>query len=347
MRVLDQNAIEFSLEKLKNCSLLDAYRILICQKKALLDREKAFLIPKDKIILFGKSDFYIQKISLPKNLEKTGDKVYLIENVVAEFCGSYRKIFEHDWWLATNRSARNFRIIAGIGKGIVLSRFLPFHSDISDEISKTIVYLQRFGMKKEVKIFSSMEEIEIHPKTNDEINCQKIFIPKCTEAETIRLLGRIKPVISDGIHVKILNDKALCTALLAVILILCKIEQSIRHNEKVISSLQKNVHIATKHIEFDINGENFSAIKQFVSLLKNSRHPLELFKKASDIRQRYDLPIEHLSFENGVLKIKTSIHKKEFDELKAIDGVEVVKNTHGEYEELGVNKRCGAIVCVK
>ncbi|MDR0753466.1 MAG: hypothetical protein LBE95_02255, partial [Holosporaceae bacterium] len=70
MRVLDQNAIEFFLEKLKNCSLLDAYRVLICKRKALSNHEKAFLIPKDKIILFGKSDFYIQKISLPKNLEK-------------------------------------------------------------------------------------------------------------------------------------------------------------------------------------------------------------------------------------------------------------------------------------
>ncbi|MDR2646296.1 MAG: hypothetical protein LBC04_03950 [Holosporaceae bacterium] len=347
MRILDQNAIEFSLEKLRNCSLLDAYRVLFCKRKALSDQEKAFLIPKDKIILFGKSDFYIQKVSLPKNLEKAEDKIYLIENVVMEFCSTYSKIFEHDWWLAANCGAQNFRIIAGIGKGIILSRFLPLYVDISEEISKTIMYLQRFGLKEEIKVFSSMEEIKIHLKISSEINCQKIFIPECNETETARLLGRIKPVMTDGIHIKLLNDKALYIALLAIIFILCKVEQSIRHTEKVISSLRKNTRIITKYIELEINNENFSAIKQFVSSLKKSHHPLELFEKASDICRKYDLSIEHLSFENETIKIKTSVHKSVFDELKTIDGTEVVKNNHEEYEELRSNKKYGAIVCIK
>jgi hypothetical protein len=202
-------------------------------------------------------------------------------------------------------------------------------------------------MKKEIKIFSSMREIKIHPKINAEINCQKSFIPECNETEIVRLLDRIKPVMADGIHVKMLNDKVLYTALLVIILVLFKTEQSTRHIEKVISSLHKGVHIATKYIELEINEENFSAIKQFVSLLKKSRHPLELFKRASDICRKHDLPIEHLLFENETIKVKTSICKSVLDKLKAIDGVEVVKNTYDEYEELGSNKRYGAIVCIK
>ncbi|MDR2723807.1 MAG: hypothetical protein LBB25_01200 [Holosporaceae bacterium] len=350
MYVLDRNDIEFYLEKLNNCSLLDAYKILNCKKKILSTQERAFLIPKDKLILFGKSDFYIQKISLPENLEKSDDKIYLIEDIIAKFCNSFSKISDSDWWLyAANYNSSSFRIVAGVGKGIILSRFLSSCAHMSIEISKTIVYLQRFGMGKNIKVFSPSKEIEIHPKINADVCCQKIITDECDEIAVDRLSGEIKPIITNRIHLKkILNDKILYAALPVMILVLAKTDQSIRDHEKIISALQKDIHITTKHIELQINSENFSEAKQFISMLKNLHDPLELFQKASKICRKYNLPVEQLLFENGsIVKIKTSLGMIALDQLKAEDNVEVEKDTSDEYEELGANKRLGAIVCVK
>ena len=351
MYVLDENNVEFSLEKLRNCFLLDAYRVLICQKKVLPNYEKTFLVPKDKFILFSRSDFYIQKISLPKNFESTDDRIYLIENIIAEFCCSCSEICEQDWWLyASNYNSSTPRIIAGIGKGIMLSRFLPNGSNMSDEISKTIMYMLRFGLKKSIKIFSSLRKIEIHPKIGEKISCQKIIIDECGNAIINNFASSTKPIITNNkiYFRKFVNNKILLIMLLAVIFIFSKINQFILDNEKIISSLEKNTHIKTEHIELEVNSENFFKTKQFISTLQNLQNPLKLFQKASEICRKYNLPVEELSFENdNLIKVKTTINKNIFNQLKSINYIEIEKRSNDEYEELGSNKKLGVVVCIK
>jgi hypothetical protein len=316
----------------------------------LSKQEKAFLISKDKLPLFGRSDFYIQKVSLPKNLEKTADKIYLIENIIAEFCNSFSKIDEKDWWLcATHYNSLFLRIIAGIGKGIALSRFLSSDSNVSDEISKTMVYLQRWGMKENIKIFSSLKEIEIHPRISREINYKKILIPEYDETIASRLSCGVKPIISNGVDLKkFLNTKILYAAPLTAILILWKIDHSIQDNEKIISSLRQNVCIANKYMKIVVNSENFSDVEQLLNSLRNLRNPLELFRKTAQICRKYNFPVEGLSFEDrNVIKVKTSLNRTIFDQLKSRSDVEIEKNSADEYEELGSNKKLGVVLCVK
>ncbi|MDR0678548.1 MAG: hypothetical protein LBF44_03370, partial [Holosporaceae bacterium] len=174
MQILDIDKIDFFWEKLSNCSLWDAYKILSCQKKALFPNEKAFLVKKDRLNIWGKSNFYIQKIILPENLSRA-ENFFLAENVVEALCNEISRIDEQTWWIyAANHSSGCLRIIAGLGKGIILSRFLSVDSDISSEISKTIMYLQRFGMDKHIKFFSPFGGVKVHSKIGPEIICEQI-----------------------------------------------------------------------------------------------------------------------------------------------------------------------------
>ena len=136
--------------------------------------------------------------------------------------------------------------------------------------------------------------------------------------------------------------------LLAVIFIFSKINQFILDNEKIISSLEKNTHIKTEHIELEVNSENFFKTKQFISTLQNLQNPLKLFQKASEICRKYNLPVEELSFENdNLIKVKTTINKNIFNQLKSINYIEIEKRSNDEYEELGSNKKLGVVVCIK
>jgi hypothetical protein len=344
MRVLDQNEIEFSLEKLSDCYLWEARKILNCQKKILSERETAFLISKDKLNIFAKSDFYIQKISLLQDFRNGEDDLYLFENIVAEFCNGINKIRENDWWLYAARRRSDLRIIAGIGKGIILSRFLSLDSDASEEISKTATYLQRFGMQ-EIKFFSS----EINLQIGSKINCKRIFIERRDDVENfLSNNGKIKPIINSKNRLeKFLNCEILSAVSLVLILILFGIDERCKDKEKTISSLQESVRVATKDMELKINNDNFSFVKQIVNALKDSRNPLESLKKASKLHREYDFQIERLSLENGAVKIKTSLSKSTFEKLKSLRDVAMEKISNDEYEELGSNKKIGAVICIK
>ncbi|MDR2158057.1 MAG: hypothetical protein LBO02_01930 [Holosporaceae bacterium] len=348
MRVWDRYGVEFFLEKLSNCSLWDAYKILNCQKKVLSDNETAFLVPKDELSIWGKSDFYIQKVSLPPNLKTSEEgEIFLMENIVAERCDGVDKLDERTWWLYAARHNSGLRIIAGIGKGIMLSRFLPLDADPSDEISKTVLYLQRFGIGKNIKIFSPLHEIRLQ-KISPEIVCERFYVKKCDDSQRNRAdLDAVRPVISNGnCFGKFLNDKILYAILAAVVLTLCGVDSAVRRNEKIILSLKKSVRAATPDMELEINDENLHIAQKFVDALRNSPNPLELLRKALRICRMYNISVEQLLIENG-LKIKTSLNKAIFDKIKSVVGVDVEKISGDEYEELGSNKKFGAVICIK
>ncbi|MDR0968243.1 MAG: hypothetical protein LBL99_01240 [Holosporaceae bacterium] len=344
--IFDRNEIEFSLEKLSGCSFWDARKILSCQRKTLSEREKAFLVSKDDLSLFKKSDFYIQKVSLPSDFEKNKDDVYLIENIVAEFCSNVDRIRENEWWIYAARHWSNFRIIAGVGKGILLSRFLPLICNVSSEVSKTLKYLQRFGTMKNIKIFSP----EISSKINSNINCKRVFIENNVDFEEFLLNHRrVKPIASDKNQFeKFLDGRVFKIIVFVVVLVLFGIEKCVWDKKRVVSSLEKSVRTATKDIKLEINEENFPSVKQVVEALKNSRDPLRLLEKASWLRQKYNIRIERLSFENGdTVKIKTSLNKSTLSKLKKESDLEIERNSNEEYEELGSDKKIGVVVCVK
>ncbi|MDR0631772.1 MAG: hypothetical protein LBF54_00800 [Holosporaceae bacterium] len=357
MHILDRDGIEFSLEKLVNCSLLDAYRVLNCKRKISSHNEKVFLIPKYKLNVFKKYNFYLQKVSLPQTSKvPIDDEIFLIENVVAEFCNNINRIDEQDWWLyAACHSSGNLRIISGIGKGIALSRFLPSNSGESNEneIAKTIMYLQRFGMEKNIKIFSplNMTDLKISPK----IMHEKIRLKKCSNmdrviADFLSDNNGITPIITnENFFEKFLSNKLLCAVMFAISLILLEIYNCVEDNKEEIRDLKKNVLVKTRDMELKINHENFQIVKRLFDVLENSHNPIALLRRTSDLCREHDIRIEQLSFENSnnQIRIKTSLDRISLDKLKSIPYMEVEKVLNDEYEELESNKKLGAVICIK
>jgi hypothetical protein len=345
--LLNSDEVKFSLEKLTNCSFFDARNILNCKKKILQEREKVFLLQKDRMLFFEKSDYYIQKILLPSDI-KADDDVFLTENVVAEFCNGISEIGEGDWWIYAAYHVRKLRIIAGIGKGIILSRFLSEDFGISDEIEKSVMYLQRFGMTEKVKIFSYSFIGHISSKIIVENN----YIENFDDAEKIIfdfLLNnnKIKPVISHKNYIeKILSEKVLCAIAFSAVLLLFRIDKSFENCKNSVLSLEKNVRAENDTISLEINDKNFSATKRFIDAIKTLQNPLQLFHKTSEICSRHRLPIEQLLFEKQI-KIKTSLSRSKSEKLKTCDDIVIEKFSSDEYEELGSNKKVGSIICIK
>ncbi|MDR2781434.1 MAG: hypothetical protein LBB21_03190 [Holosporaceae bacterium] len=347
MYLLDTNEVELSLEQLMNCSLFDAYKILKCKRKTFSEREKAFLVKKDRISFFEKSNHYIQKILLPQNLT-ANDDIFLMENVIAEFCDNISKLNEKDWWLYAAYHASGARIIAGVGRGIILSRFLSENSSMQNEISRTIMYLQRFGMTESVKFFSTLQNLEI----NSKVVIEKYYIENSNNMSKIItdfLLSnnQIKPIYVNKNYIKkFLNEKFLYAVVVAISLSLFYIDKSIENQKNDISFLKKSVRVTTDDIVLEINNENFSNTKQFFDKIKKLQNPLELFRNASEICRKHLINVEQLSYENKI-KIKTSLNRSQFEKLKTCDAIEIERNSNDEYEELDSDKKIGSNICIK
>ena len=101
--IVDRSDIDFSLEHLKNCNFIDAYKILRCKKRVSKSNENIFLIRDNNFTLIKKKDFYIQKNTINNydfyKKTSSSDGVFLMENIIAEFCGSITKIDKNTQWL--------------------------------------------------------------------------------------------------------------------------------------------------------------------------------------------------------------------------------------------------------
>ncbi|MDR2106991.1 MAG: hypothetical protein LBO73_00490 [Holosporaceae bacterium] len=348
MYISDQSGTEFFLEKLSNCSFWDALRILNCKKKILSERERAFLVPKDRWNFWGKSDFYLQKISLPRNLPK--GEVFLAENIAAEFCNDVSRIEENTRWIyAADHGAGNRRIIAGIGRGIMISRFLPQDSDVSEEVAKTAMYLRRFGDVGNIKIFSPSDGIKIPPGTG----LEKIRFPdKCGDikkimADFVRTDRRVKPVVIYKNYFGILGNSGFFYCIPLIMLgILLWLEESISENKKIISSFEKSLRVVGENFTLEINEENFPAAKRFVDALKNCHDPTKLFLKASEILNGCDSAAGQALLEGNRLRVRTSLNKATAARLKNSGAAEVKIISESEYEELGAEGKTEVELCI-
>jgi hypothetical protein len=152
--IIDNSIVDFQLEKLSNCSWIDAFRVLRCQKKLVPFPKWVFLLRPRKPIFCGKSNWYIQKnvIRSPNLLEdcglNNGNAFFLMEYIIAGLCHQLMDIEDESWWLyVADHCSSGIKIIAGIGNGILLSRILPSSAigQIDGKILQTIRFLKRFG----------------------------------------------------------------------------------------------------------------------------------------------------------------------------------------------------------
>ncbi|MDR1551111.1 MAG: hypothetical protein LBS14_00275 [Holosporaceae bacterium] len=281
----------------------------------------------------------MQKILLPTHLLGE-DEVFLIEDVAAKLCNDINKIGEQDWWIyaARHQSKNCLRIIAGISKGIMLSRFLSVDLEMAMEISKTIMYLQRFGLKSDIKIFSS-EDI-----TRVTVKCEKFHLERTAEDISTSSVRSI--VIRRNYWGKFFSSYFFYGVSLCILLVLFFIFHCIGTEKKLIASLENDMEITTKSMKFKINSKNFLAAKQFVAMLKDSSRLLQLLKKASEICRASKIHAEQVSFEKNQLKIKALLSNSLVKKLKSLCIVEQILSN--EYEELDPrNKKHEVTLCIK
>jgi hypothetical protein len=359
--IFDMSDIDFSLEKLSCCSLWDAYIILLCQRKALAAHEDAFLVPQN---FWGRRTRHIQKNSM-KNCElfqlvSSKNGIFLMENIIAEFCRDPAGLREETWWIyAADHLAAGVRIIAGIGRGIVLSRFLG--SDVADvpgEVLKTIIYLKRFGLEGDIKVITGLKEVTVHLGKNK--FCEIVQLDGYQESTLVEFLSRNRTIkkafIRSSITERFLSDKKFHFLQYSIAFFLffgfVILSRATDDEKKSMRTLQKNELVVTDNLNLEINVDNLLHIKQLITALKDCANPIGFLAKVSEMCSRNKIQVEQLSMENGnQMKIKTSLHKEQFEKLQKSSGdqldVQITISSGEEYEELSTDKKLGVVLCIK
>jgi hypothetical protein len=367
--VLDLAGVDFSLEKLSNCSLWDAHRILHRQKAALSAEENAFLVPSDRRSFWS---FYsrrtrrIQKISM-KNCELfpqlwRKDGIFLMENVIAEFCRSRAALKEESWWLyAAKHPSVGVRIVAGVGRGIVLSRFLGRNDvDAPAEALKTIVYLKRFGLEGEVDVITPLEDVAANLEKNK--FCKVFRLRRRHESALMEFLSRNRTIermfVGGNALERLFGAKRFCLlqccCFSAFVIGLLVLGDAVDGEKKLLAALEKSRAIGEKNLVIEVNADNFTLVKQMITDFGDCGNPIGLLTEISRLCGKNKIQPERMWMENsGSAKLKTLLELEQFEELQKFSHeklelrVEKLASSQEEYEELGINKKLGAIICIK
>ncbi|MDR3180218.1 MAG: hypothetical protein LBT70_04980 [Holosporaceae bacterium] len=367
--ILDGSNVDFSLEPLHNCNMLDAYSALKCQQKASSAAENISLLPHlPHLNIFKKSDFFIQKSVLKCDfLEKiAANTVFIMENIIAAFCHSVTEICEKTWWMyVADHHCSGIRIVAGIGDGIVLSRVLSdtLAQNVSDSLEYTIKYLKRFGLKNTIKIIGALDNIFLE---NQEI----IRIKDDAETMLLKFLAttpNIRPARSgrnyyrrmlQSSHRKILI--LLGTSIFMEIVWLAYGFFNLWREKQIIAALAKTpakiVRDASSSFQFKITRENFSSIEQLAKILKNASHPAHIFRAAAAVIRKNKIAVEQIVLENNnSLKIKTTLNKSQWHRMLKSNpeglSISLERNFRSEFDRLdsgdSSDEKIGALICIK
>ena len=293
--VILNSKCDFSLKLLKNCNLFDAYNALICARKNETPKinEKIIfrLIKCSKVSLINRSDFYLQKIVINCNLNK---KLYLLEDFVAEFCS--KKITNNNGWIYIEKINDIWRIIGGIKRGIILSRFLPAHIDIKEEIERTKIYMRRFNLADDFEIFQEISN-NINTLIQNKKHIDAIFFKKSEYYQN---------VVSNIIF-----------GISAIILTICLYIQFLLPEV----SKTQNITVHNNYLSAKITTQNFDTINEFIKNIQDSFYPVWDFYR---IKKLYpNLNINKIS----ITKDKIEIHTK--DNVSISKDIQVI-NKQGE-----------------
>ncbi len=387
--IVDRADIDFVLEHLKNCSIIDAYKILRCRTEMLKSHESIFLIRNDNFSVLKRNNFYLQKNTIDNpdfyKKIKLSNGIFLFENVISEFCKSVSKIDENTWWLYVGQhQSSGIKFVAGVGNGIVFSRIIGqlenYKEDIQEEIEshilKTLQYIKRFGFKDEIKIISAIDGLIIKNQFIKIIDLKKNFLENGVkntddiEYLLVDFLSRNKNVKTAFItenfvryflknHLnKIFVFLLLCFFLLGFWFLniqkqIYDLKKFINQNEKTLLSTIKD---SSKAFEVKIDVDNFEYIQYVAQFLKESKNPIDIFKKLSVILQEHKIQIEMLSVEKCCnIKLKCKLNKKLSEQLQKLSNdtmeLNVIKseNQKTDYEIIDDNEytNFGAEICIK
>ncbi len=283
--ILDKNVAEFSLEKIRNCSIIDAYKIYYWKTKYCSDFCKLYW--KN---LLSYSEKYIQCIRIRERWKN----YILMENVVASYLRKIQNVkFNDDWMYVGYHQFSGYRVIVGHGDGIILSRFIS--DDIFREVENTKLYIRRLDIYK-LKIFSTLEDWD----NAKYINLNDVF-------DFVNNNEYIQPIFSK--NYKIL-DSLFYVVILGLTIFLVNIVNDIRYYNS--QSFQRCSKIESDAVKIKIVDNNY---EQIIQLLTNMQNNID-FLKIENFCKKYNLKVKELEIDKNAAKIKVNISLKDLGKIK-------------------------------
>lgn len=322
---------KFSLEHLQDCTLWDALRVLYYRKKFAPKTEEIYLVPP--FDFFGKQNFYLQHIDC------VGENLLLLENAVAELCV---KNFENNIWIFVLKQKDNTEIIAGINRGIILTRTLNAKIELPEEINRTIIYLKRFGFDDEPKIISNKSI------SGSEI----IFASDLLKTKQVKNFenpvdGLIEFAKRSNAHVFKKNyshEILLFLIFIAVFLFLCGIYFVCEINRLVddISGYPTAFEIKNKNAKIEVNKNNLGELQSFFDEINKS---VPFVSEFENLQTKLNgVEVKGVSIDNKHTAVKIFANSAETNSLKK--DFEVKEGGEKNTEDNGPDE-AREIVCIK
>ena len=310
--VLDKNVAEFSLERLQNCSIFEALKILRYKRKYGTDFYHLYWHN-----ISNKSPKYLQKITICDRWKNCVP----IENIIADYLVRKEVNFADDWIYIGYHDWSGYRIIVGCGPAIVLSRFIP--QNIAQELEHTKMYLKRLHINSP-KIFSIIDEIEDAKFLDiDEVlnfaeqndNIKPIFQKKC---DLLRYIAWI----------------------LIFILTTVMLYNSYEIYNQDYSPKNLNNKIKTEDLSVYMSSKNYDSLMNLLTELNDSLN----WNKISEFCKKNNIKIQALKLNGDIAKIKTELSLKK---IKELENIRVDYAANSSYEKLGSDQIVEAVLWLK
>lgn len=150
--IIDSDKIDFKFDLLPPINLLKAYQILINEYsnkfwiRLYLNKKNEFILKKYKRIL--------QKIFFKNELSNISN-ICPIELIISHWCSTKTK----NWWMFLFNENGIYRIIAGLERGILISRYLSINSEeeLYEELYRTFLFIRRHDNTEIIEIFTNIQ----------------------------------------------------------------------------------------------------------------------------------------------------------------------------------------------
>lgn len=356
--ILDTCQFDFSFHAIPKGYYWDAMRFLYCRKQVVQDSNELYIVLPRQFNVFKKSDFHVQEIAYSGSeyselMPKRG--AILIERIVARLCTQLQSQKQSgNWWIyAANHCNTGVRIIAGVGECVMLSRLLLPADNVCDEISRSVIYLKRYGLRKKPTIFSEFLEFDdaFMYLNSADLQCKFGFIG-CSDMGMFLMKYaaslRHQPIPfnfkKENDVTRFISSKrgthccyALCfMSMVALVMSLYKTQ--IIHSKLC---LKHPVICKSDRATIEIDIPNFAdyaaddaqeLLHEIISKYRQAELPTIALRKVHEFGVIHGITILAISLENKTVKIKTKIDRKKFEELK-IAGVSIDASSEAKFDD--------------
>lgn len=288
---------DFSLKKLNNYMMLDAIKTLDCAKENVENDDIVWLIFPEKcktfldkfLWLFRRDCYYLQQVNVHNfsNLynELSAHNIYILEDVVAAVCAN--KTPENHGWLYAAKHDK-WRIICGIGRGIVVSRRLAGDIDINSEIDRTLIYLKRFNLAENFCVFRSEEFIQ-----GNQGVIENFWVDIAEKVQISPVRKKQKSLEKRlSIMMKILIYLTSVTLAFGIVMHLWNNEYPMNCSD---------IHLKNNNIDVIISENNVEDVRNFVETIRHEFLPWNDFRI---VRKKYPYAIiKKISLNNNEMKV--------------------------------------------